>query len=67
MVKIVVDESLCKGCGICVDLCPAKVLELSKDISVKGVHLPIPTRSDRCTKCLLCVMYCPDFAITVGG
>lgn len=53
----------CKGCAICVEFCPPKVLELSQDFNAKGYHPPILKYPDQCTGCDLCGLYCPDFAI----
>jgi 2-oxoglutarate ferredoxin oxidoreductase subunit delta len=65
IVEIDVDTFLCKGCGVCVEMCPRKVFEWSKDLSEKGVHYPIPVNADKCVKCKLCELLCPDFAIAV--
>ena len=46
----------CKGCGICVEFCPGKVLGLVKD----RIRVLNP---ENCTKCGLCEMRCPDYAI----
>lgn len=54
-----VDIKRCKGCGICVALCPKQVLEL-KFPEVK-CHV---ARVQDCIGCLMCEMHCPDFAIT---
>ena len=48
----------CKGCGICVELCPKGVLEF------RGSH-PVAVRPQDCILCLDCENHCPDFAITV--
>jgi len=58
--KLYVDERLCKGCGICVEFCPAKVLVLDND-KVKIEYY------EKCTKCGLCELRCPDYAIYLGG
>ncbi len=56
--RIVINEKFCKGCSICVDFCPTNVLEMRGPVaSVK--HL------DACTRCQLCDLRCPDFAIQV--
>lgn len=47
----------CKGCDICVRMCPEKCLELDENQLVR-VSLP-----DRCTGCRICEWLCPDFAI----
>ena len=49
----------CKGCDICVRLCPEDILRLDAD-GVVRVTVP-----ERCTGCRLCEWLCPDFAITV--
>jgi 2-oxoglutarate ferredoxin oxidoreductase subunit delta len=49
----------CKGCGICVEFCPRKVLKLSADGKA------IVAYPEKCTLCRLCEVLCPDFAITV--
>jgi 2-oxoglutarate ferredoxin oxidoreductase subunit delta len=65
VVEIDVDTFLCKGCGICVEMCPRKVFEWSKELSEKGVHYPVPVHAEKCVKCKLCELLCPDFAIAV--
>ncbi len=66
---VVVSEDLCKGCGICIAMCPMKVLEKSDKLSKRGFYVPVPAKQEKCTGCLLCQHYCPDFAIYVirGG
>ncbi len=59
MNKVIVNEDLCKRCGICIEFCPTKVFDQSID------GLPIPEYEDKCTACKLCVYRCPDFAIDV--
>lgn len=46
----------CKGCGICVEFCPQKVLGLVK----QKIRI---LASENCTKCGLCELRCPDYAI----
>jgi 2-oxoglutarate ferredoxin oxidoreductase subunit delta len=55
----------CKGCEICVQLCPKQVLRVSPRINQKGYHLPeiIPGKGGECVHCEFCSMVCPEFAI----
>ncbi|MBM4240455.1 MAG: 4Fe-4S dicluster domain-containing protein [Euryarchaeota archaeon] len=62
---ITIDEKLCKGCNICIELCPRQVYEESKTIDSKGVLIPIPKYLEECRKCELCTLLCPDQAISV--
>ena len=66
MARIIVDDSFCKGCGLCVDACPEHIVALDHDkITVKGYHPAYCTDDDACTGCMSCATMCPDVAITV--
>ena len=59
-------EDHCKGCGLCVDVCPKHVLEL--DVTVVnglGYHPVRLTDAAPCTSCALCARICPDAVFTV--
>ena len=59
VVDLEIIEAWCKGCDICVKLCPERCLALdSREIVV----LKDP---EACTGCRLCEWLCPDFAIAV--
>ena len=60
MARISVDDSFCKGCGLCVDACPVHIIELDE-----GYHPAYCTDLDACTGCMSCAVMCPDVAITV--
>jgi 2-oxoglutarate ferredoxin oxidoreductase subunit delta len=55
----------CKGCNLCVELCPQQVLEVSTETNAKGYHYPeLKEVGDRhCVNCEFCTMICPEFAI----
>lgn len=55
----------CKGCNLCVELCPQQVLEVSAETNAKGYHYPqlIENSSHHCVNCEFCAMICPEFAI----
>ncbi|MCK4764451.1 MAG: 4Fe-4S binding protein [Candidatus Aminicenantes bacterium] len=63
---ITINEELCKGCEICTDFCPKKVLASSNTINKKGYYLPAATHKDKCTGCRLCELMCPELAILIS-
>lgn len=63
--RIVVNESYCKGCELCVDACPQEVLALAPGrITPKGYH-PVELVGKSCTGCGICSIVCPEAALTV--
>ena len=61
--EVTINVELCKGCGFCIEFCPAEVLEFSEEFNTKGYHPPYAAKPEACTGCDLCGAYCPDFAI----
>lgn len=56
----------CKGCGLCADACPRKILRIDPGvINHKGHFSAQITDESRCTGCGFCVLMCPDCAITL--
>jgi len=65
MPKIEIDRNWCKGCYICVEICPKGVLEVDRDKWWKGFHPVVVTHPEECTACRQCELLCPDLAIAV--
>jgi 2-oxoglutarate ferredoxin oxidoreductase subunit delta len=57
--RVVIFGTWCKGCGICVAFCPAKVLALDEN------GHPYVAAPEKCTACHWCDTHCPDFALAV--
>jgi 2-oxoglutarate ferredoxin oxidoreductase subunit delta len=56
--RIEINTKWCKGCEICVELCPTNALEMVDfKAAVKDIN--------KCTVCMQCELRCPDFAIEV--
>ena len=56
----------CKGCGLCVAVCPKNVLVL--DVAIVnglGYHPVRLTDAAACTSCALCARICPDAVFAV--
>jgi 2-oxoglutarate ferredoxin oxidoreductase subunit delta len=64
MVKITQDK--CKGCGLCITVCPQKILSLSVDTyNNKGIHPIVLIDPEKCVDCGLCSIMCPDMALEI--
>jgi len=63
--KVVIDQDRCKGCELCVALCPKGIISIADRMNKKGVYPVYSDRPDECIGCKLCVIVCPDVAITI--
>lgn len=57
--EISVHEQSCRGCELCIDICPTKVFELDEE-----KRLCVVKQADDCIACLSCAYICPSNAIT---
>ena len=66
MAKVIILENVCKGCGLCVSVCPKKILVLAHEtLNAKGYHPAQVTDMEQCIGCAMCATMCPDCAIQV--
>ncbi len=59
VIELEITAAWCKGCDICVKMCPELCLALNADQVVEVVD------PQACTGCRICEWLCPDFAIAV--
>ncbi len=63
LVRVIAEE--CKGCGLCVEACPPRVIALGDEINHYG-YRTAAYKGGGCTGCGVCFMVCPEpGAITV--
>lgn len=68
MGKLVIDYERCKGCALCVNTCPKKILQINKKVlNLKGYNPVDIIDSDKCIKCAMCATMCPDVCITIDA
>ncbi|MFO7739508.1 MAG: 4Fe-4S dicluster domain-containing protein [Desulfatiglandaceae bacterium] len=68
--KISIHRERCKGCHLCIDVCPAHRIEVDESLNQKGYR---PARFKEnlaegekgCTGCTQCAIVCPEVAIEV--
>jgi 2-oxoglutarate ferredoxin oxidoreductase subunit delta len=62
--KIIINTERCKGCGLCVAVCPKGSIIISKKSNKSG-YFPAEASNTDCTGCALCAIICPEVVIEV--
>lgn len=65
MPKITIDTDKCKGCLLCVSVCPKKLISVSSSLNAKGLNPVKFNDNGECLGCLQCAIICPDCCIEV--
>ena len=60
-----IDNDRCKGCALCITVCPKNVLEIDEKVNAKGYFPAYQARPEDCIHCTACCIMCPDLAITI--
>ncbi len=64
--KMNVIAERCKDCGLCVSVCPKKIVKLQTEHrNSRGHFTAICTDQDTCISCAMCATMCPDCAIVI--
>jgi 2-oxoglutarate ferredoxin oxidoreductase subunit delta len=66
----VIDMDRCKGCHMCVEVCPRGNLEAARTLNKMGYqpvcfHQPEDDEAKGCNACTMCALVCPEVAIEV--
>ena len=68
MSKVTFDDNKCKGCKLCIEVCPKKIIEIDENkFNNKGFH-PAGVKDkemEKCIGCAFCATICPDCVIIV--
>lgn len=67
MARVTFREDRCKGCSLCIEVCPTKIIEFDEKLNIKGYHPAIvkEDKMDKCIGCASCAKVCPDVVIKV--
>ena len=63
-VWINLDRERCKGCGLCLELCPNQLFCRDSEPNTQGVYPVRLTNAEFCLNCQRCVEICPDRALS---
>ncbi len=65
MPKIKIDTDRCKGCFLCIEACPKKLISIGTGLNSKGVN-PVKFKDNgECIGCKFCAIICPDCCIEI--
>jgi 2-oxoglutarate ferredoxin oxidoreductase subunit delta len=62
--RIVIDTERCKGCGLCITVCPKNNIVISRESNKNG-YFPAHAKNAGCTACTQCAIICPEGIIEV--
>jgi len=65
MATVTFNEDRCKGCGLCVEFCPKKIISLGEKMNNLGYRYAVITDMTQCTGCTICAIMCPEVIIEV--
>ena len=63
LVKI--NSERCKSCGLCVHVCPKKILSIGEIANSKGYYTVEMKDQAQCIACAFCALMCPDLVLEV--
>jgi 2-oxoglutarate ferredoxin oxidoreductase subunit delta len=65
MAKIIINKEKCKGCLLCIQVCPKHSLMVDQHLNTKGIK-PVKFKEEaECIGCAMCAVICPDCCIEV--
>ncbi|HEX9637644.1 MAG TPA: ferredoxin family protein [Acidobacteriota bacterium] len=56
---ITIDPDACKGCELCIEACPPRVIEMSDQLNPSSYHFAV-FKGEGCTGCGICWYACPE-------
>ena len=59
MINVAIHQSACRGCQLCIDVCPTNVLAFDS-----AIEQAIVSHAEDCIGCLSCAYMCPSGAVT---
>lgn len=65
MFEVKVAKDKCKGCKLCIEVCPEGVFSISSDFNKLGAHYAVVENVEKCNGCKRCVIICSDVAIEI--
>ncbi len=65
MAAVKFNAERCKGCELCVSVCPKQIVKMSEKFNSKGHRFATVTEQEKCLGCAFCARICPDVVIEI--
>lgn len=65
MPRVTFREERCKGCELCLHVCPQQIITQADHFNAMGFHPATVKEMDKCIGCAMCARMCPDVVIEV--
>jgi 2-oxoglutarate ferredoxin oxidoreductase subunit delta len=65
MAKVIFNEDRCKGCELCVNVCPKNLIRMAERFNANGYRPAEVVEQEKCIGCAFCARMCPDVVIEV--
>jgi len=65
-IKVIFDNEKCKGCKLCVSVCPKSIIKIKNDkLNSRGYYYAEIENIENCIGCSFCAQICPDCVIAI--
>lgn len=64
--KLKLDVARCKGCGLCISVCPKGAIAFGEHVNDKG-YTTVRVDETLCVQCGACYRICPDYVFEILG
>ncbi|MDM7202830.1 MAG: 4Fe-4S binding protein [Thermodesulfobacteriaceae bacterium] len=64
---LIILEERCKGCGLCIEFCPKKVLAFTEKRNQYGYKVIARVDEGKCNHCGFCYLMCPEVVFVEEG
>ncbi|MDD3345629.1 MAG: 4Fe-4S dicluster domain-containing protein [Candidatus Omnitrophica bacterium] len=65
MAKVIINRERCKGCFLCVSVCPKRLIKKGSKLNKRGSNFVEIDPAGVCVGCARCAIICPDCCIEV--
>ncbi len=65
MAKVNINQERCKGCLLCLNVCPKKSIIVEQKLNLRGVKTAKFKDGAECIGCVMCAIICPEACIEI--